>query len=70
MAENYKVVLEISVNDDLIESNPNIPMTKSHRNALMREAIWMRVSDALHIYGLDPHAITSVVKVQKKESKK
>lgn len=69
MTENYKVTLEISVSDDLIDNNPHIPMTKSHRNALMREALWLRVSDALHLYGLDPHAIKSVVKVQKKEGK-
>lgn len=67
--ENYKVTLEISVADDLIDKNPNIPMTKSHHNALVREALWLRVSDALHLYGLDPHAIISVVKVQKKEGK-
>jgi hypothetical protein len=71
LMHTYKVILEISVGDDLIGNNPQIPMTKSHRNALIREQLWLRVSDALHLYGLDPHAIKSVVKVQtKKEGSK
>ena len=65
--ETYKVIVEITVGDDLVADNPHIPMTKSHRNALVREQVWMRVSDALHLHALDPHAIKSVVKVQKKE---
>ena len=62
--ETYKVVLEITIDNDLVADNPHIPMTKSHKNALMREQIWLRVSDALHLYGLDPHEIKSVVKAQ------
>lgn len=65
--ETYKVIVEISVPDNLAIKNPSIPMTKSHLNALTREELWLRVSDALRLYGLDPHAIKSVVKVQKKE---
>ena len=65
--QTYKVIVEITVGDDLVASNPNIPMTKSHLNALSREQLWLRVSDALHLYGLDPHAIKSVVKVQSKK---
>ena len=70
--ETYKVIVEITVNEEwpgheYVAEKAHIPMTKSHRNALIREQLWMRVSNALHVHGLDPHAIISVVKVQRKE---
>ena len=69
--ETYKVIVEITVGEEwpgheYVAEKSNIPMTKSHRNALIREQLWLRVSNALHIHGLDPHAIKSVVKVQRK----
>lgn len=66
MTESFKVTLEVTVGDDLLPENPNIPMTQSHRNALMREQVWLRVSDALQMQGLEPHQVLSVVKVQRK----
>ena len=65
--QTYKVIVEITVAEDFATNSSNIPMTKSHRNALAREQLWLRVSDALHIQGLDPHAVKSVVKVQLKK---
>lgn len=67
--ETFKVTLTVTVPSDWIEENPDIPMTKSHLNALLREQVWMRVSDALEMRGLEWHAMLSVVKVQRKGKK-
>lgn len=65
----FKIELEVETRGELPIENPQIPMSASHRNALMREAVWLQISDALHQYGLEPHNILSVVKVRGKDKK-
>ena len=65
----FKVELEVETRGELPIENPQIPMSASHRNALMREAVWLQISDALHQYGLEPHTILSVVKVRGQDKK-
>ena len=65
----FKVELEVETRGELPIENPQIPMSASHRNALMREAVWLQISDALRQYGLEPYNILSVVKVRGKDKK-
>lgn len=63
----YKVILEVTVNDDAITEESDVPMTRSHKNALLRRWVWVRVAAALEQYNFDLPVIKSVVKVQSKK---
>ena len=71
LMHTYKVILEITVKDDAVAEESQVPMTRSHKNALLRKWVWVRVAAALEQYNFDLPVIKSVVKVQtKKEGSK
>ena len=64
----FKVELEIDYDGELGVDRPGVPLSKSHKNALMREAVWLQVADAMAIYGLQA-AVKSVVVARAKDDK-
>jgi hypothetical protein len=62
----FKVELEIDYDGELGIERPERPFSKSHKNALMREAVWLQVADAMAIYGLQA-AVKSVVVARAKD---
>lgn len=64
----FKVEVEIDYDGELGIERPEVPLSKSHKNALMREAVWLQVADAMAIYGLKT-TVKSVVVARKKEGK-
>ena len=64
----FKVELEMDYDGELGIDRPEVPLSKSHKNALMREAVWLQVADAMAIYGLKT-AVKSVVVARGKEGK-
>ena len=62
----FKVELEIDYDGELGVDRPGVPLSKSHKNALMREAVWLQVADAMAIYGLQA-AVKSVVVARAKD---
>lgn len=62
----YRVVLEIEYDGELGIERPELPMSKSHKNALMRQAVWLQMADAMGQYGFKA-TIKSVVGVREKE---
>jgi hypothetical protein len=64
----FKVEIEIDYDGELGLERPERPLSKSHKNALMREAVWLQVADAMAIYGLTT-TVKSVVFARGKEGK-
>jgi hypothetical protein len=64
----FKVEVEIDYDGELGIERPEVPLSKSHKNALMREAVWLQVADAMAIYGLKT-TVKSVVVAREKEGK-
>jgi hypothetical protein len=64
----FKVELEIDYDGELGIERPERPFSKSHKNALMREAVWLQVADAMAMYGLQT-TVKSVVVARAKEEK-
>ena len=64
----FKVKIEVDYNEELGADRPDRPLSKSHKNALMREAVWLQVADAMAMYGLKT-TIKSVVVTRGKEGK-
>jgi hypothetical protein len=64
----FKVEVEIDYDGELGIDRPGVPLSKSHKNALMREAVWLQVADAMAIYGLKT-TVKSVVVARDKEGK-
>ena len=64
----FKVEVEIDYDGELGIERPGVPLSKSHKNALMREAVWLQVADAMAIYGLKT-TVKSVVVAREKEGK-
>ncbi len=64
----FKVEVEIDYDGELGIDRPGVPLSKSHKNALMREAVWLQVADAMAIYGLKT-TVKSVVVAREKEGK-
>jgi hypothetical protein len=64
----FKVEVEIDYDGELGLERPERPLSKSHKNALMREAVWLQVADAMAIYGLTT-TVKSVVFARGKEGK-
>ena len=64
----FKVELEINYDGIIGEERTDLPMSKSHKNALMRQAVWLQVADAMAIYGLTT-TVKSVVFARRKEGK-
>jgi hypothetical protein len=64
----FKVEIEIDYDGELGVERPERPLSKSHKNALMREAVWLQVADAMAIYGLTT-TVKSVVVARAKEGK-
>jgi hypothetical protein len=64
----FKVEIEIDYHGELGIERPEVPLSKSHKNALMREAMWLQVADAMAIYGLKT-TVRSVVVAREKEGK-
>lgn len=64
----FKVEIEIDYDGELGIERPEVPLSKSHKNALMREAVWLQVADAMAIYGLKT-TVKSVVVAREKEGK-
>jgi hypothetical protein len=64
----FKVELEMDYDGKLGIDRPGVPLSKSHKNALMREAVWLQVADAMAMYGLTT-TVKSVVVVRAKEGK-
>ena len=62
----FKVELEMDYDGELGIDRPGVPLSKSHKNALMREAVWLQVADAMAIYGLTT-TVKSVVVARRKE---
>ena len=62
----FKVELEMDYDGNLGADRPGVPLSKSHKNALMREAVWLQVADAMAIYGLQA-AVKSVVVARAKD---
>jgi hypothetical protein len=62
----FKVGIEIDYDGELGVDRPERPLSKSHKNALMREAVWLQVADAMAIYGLQA-AVKSVVVARAKD---
>ena len=62
----FKVEVEIDYDGELGIDRPDVPLSKSHKNALMREAVWLRVADAMGMYGLKT-TVKSVVVARRKE---
>jgi hypothetical protein len=64
----FKVELEMDYDGELGIDRPGVPLSKSHKNALMREAVWLQVADAMALYGLTT-TVKSVVVARAKEDK-
>jgi hypothetical protein len=64
----FKVELEVNYEGELGVDRPGVPLSKSHKNALMREAVWLQVADAMAMYGLTT-TVKSVVVARAKEGK-
>ena len=64
----FKVELEINYDGELGIERPERPLSKSHKNALMREAVWQQVADAMAMYGLQT-TVKSVVVARAKDGK-
>jgi hypothetical protein len=64
----FKIELEMDYDGELGIDRPEVPLSKSHKNALMREAVWLQVADAMAMYGLTT-AVKSVVVARAKEGK-
>jgi hypothetical protein len=64
----FKVEVEIDYDGELGIERAEVPLSKSHKNALMREAVWLQVADAMAIYGLKT-TVKSVVVARGKEGK-
>lgn len=64
----FKVEIEVDYDGELGVERPEVPLSKSHKNALMREAVWLQVADAMAMYGL-PTTVKSVVFAREKEGK-
>ena len=64
----FKVELEIDYDGELGIERPERPLSKSHKNALMREAVWLQVADAMAMYGLQT-TVKSVVVARAKDGK-
>ena len=64
----FKVELEIDYDGELGIERPERPLSKSHKNALMREAVWLQVANAMAMYGLQT-TVKSVVVARAKEEK-
>ena len=64
----FKVELEMDYDGDLGVERPGVPLSKSHKNALMRESVWLQVADAMAMYGLTT-TVKSVVVARAKEGK-
>jgi hypothetical protein len=64
----FKVEVEIDYDGELGIDRPEVPLSKSHKNALMREAVWLQVADAMGMYGLTT-TVKSVVVARAKEGK-
>jgi hypothetical protein len=64
----FKVELEMDYDGELGIDRPGVPLSKSHKNALMREAVWLQVADAMAMYGLTT-TVKSVVVARAKEGK-
>jgi hypothetical protein len=64
----FKVEIEIDYDGELGIERPEVPLSKSHKNALMREAVWLQVADAMAMYGLKT-TVKSVVVARDKEGK-
>jgi hypothetical protein len=62
----FKVEIEIDYDGELGVERPERPLSKSHKNALMREAVWLQVADAMGMYGLTT-AVKSVVVARAKD---
>jgi len=62
----YRVVIEVDYDGELGLERPEMPMSKSHINALMRQAVWLQMADAMGQYGFKA-AVKSVVGVRGKE---
>jgi hypothetical protein len=68
MMPKFKVKIEIDYDGELGVDRLERPLSKSHKNALMREAVWLQVADAMAQYGLQA-TIKSVVVARVKEGK-
>jgi hypothetical protein len=64
----FKVEVEIDYDGELGIERPERPLSKSHKNALMREAVWLQVADAMATYGLQA-TVKSVVVARAKDGK-
>jgi hypothetical protein len=64
----FKVEIEVDYDGILGVDRPEVPLSKSYKNALMREAVWLQVADAMAMYGLTT-AVKSVVVTRAKEGK-
>ena len=64
----FKVELEMDYDGELGIDRPGVPLSKSHKNALMREAVWLQVADAMAMYGVTT-TVKSVVFARGKEGK-
>jgi hypothetical protein len=64
----FKVEIEIDYDGIIGEERADLPMSKSHKNALMRQAVWLQVADAMAMYGLTT-TVKSVVFARGKEGK-
>ena len=64
----FKVEIEIDYDGQLGIERPEVPLSKSYKNALMREAVWLQVADAMGLYGLKT-TVKSVVVARDKEGK-
>jgi hypothetical protein len=62
----FKVEIEIDYDGELGVERPQRPLSKSHKKALMREAVWLQVADAMAMYGLQA-AVKSVVVARAKD---
>lgn len=64
--DKYRVVIEVDYDGELGLERPEMPMSKSHINALMRQAVWLQMADAMGQYGFKA-TVKSVVGVRRKE---
>ena len=62
----FKVEIEIDYDGELGVDRLERPLSKYHKNALMREAVWLQVADAMAQYGLQA-AVKSVVVARAKD---
>jgi hypothetical protein len=62
----YRIILELDYDGELGNERPELPMSKSHKNALLRQAVWLQMADAMGQYGFKA-TVKSVVGVRGKE---